>query len=364
MEFQFILLDATCPGCTWRILLMLLGALGLGVLLGYLIWGRYKSMIDGLEADKKRLGGRVTELDKDNASLRYELEGANRKVSDLQSRLRTCDADKAILEGKVSRLQSDLDASQLQAGASVAGATVASTLLTDTGTPDSNLPTSDDDGGSGQILGLAGSTGAVTGWAAYGTVFQSDNLQVIEGIGPKIEGLLHDAGIKNWGELANTSQARLQEILDAAGSNYRMADPKSWPEQARLADAGEWEKLVEYQQFLDTGRETTGDFQNPSKIQKLFMKTAGFSNNPENLRIIEGIGPKIEGLLKNAGIQTWSDLANAGEDRLRQILSDAGDRYRLANPSSWSEQARLAADGKWAELKSYQDFLDGGKTPT
>ena len=92
-------------------------------------------------------------------------------------------------------------------------------------------------------------------------------------------------------------------------------------------------------------------------------KKLGFSNNPNDLKIVEGIGPKIEGLLKDAGINTWSDLAAASVDKIQDVLNAAGDRFKLANPSTWPKQAKLAAEGKWSELTEYQDFLEGGVDP-
>ena len=69
----------------------------------------------------------------------------------------------------------------------------------------------------------------------------------------------------------------------------------------------------------------------------------------DNLQIVEGIGPKIEGLLKDAGINTWSALGSASYDRLKGILEAAGPRYRIHDPKTWAQQAQLAADGKWDE---------------
>ena len=197
----------------------------------------------------------------------------------------------------------------------------------------------------------------------YGNIFESDNLQIIEGIGPKIESLLKDAGIKTWEALAETDQQSLGAILEKAGSRYRMHDPKSWPEQARLAHNDDWEGLVNYQKFLDGGSDKKGDFNSPSKVEKLGMKILGFSNNPEDLKIVEGIGPKIEQLLKNAGIHTWAELSQTSITKIQKILDDAGDRYRLADPGTWPRQAELAANGDWSALSDYQDYLDGGKDP-
>ncbi|AEE53873.1 helix-hairpin-helix domain-containing protein [Haliscomenobacter hydrossis] len=197
----------------------------------------------------------------------------------------------------------------------------------------------------------------------YAAVFGSDNLQIIEGIGPKVSELLASNGISTWADLASKSPDEIQPILEAAGSAYKMMDPSSWPQQAKLAAEGQWTALIEYQKFLDAGKETTGDFESPSKAEDLALKALGFSNNPEDLKIVEGIGPKIEDLLKGAGINTWEELSNTSVARLYEILDAAGENFRLAKPATWPRQAGLAADGRWEELKDYQDFLDKGSNP-
>jgi hypothetical protein len=80
-----------------------------------------------------------------------------------------------------------------------------------------------------------------------------DDLAVIEGIGPKIAALLHDAGITTFAELAATDPARLEALLKEA--DLRLADPGSWPEQARLAAAGDWDALQSLQDSLKGGRQ-------------------------------------------------------------------------------------------------------------
>ncbi len=82
---------------------------------------------------------------------------------------------------------------------------------------------------------------------------------------------------------------------------------------------------------------------------------------PDDLKKIEGIGPKIAEKLNEGGIMTFQDLASAEQDRLKEILEAAGSRYRMHDPSTWPMQAQLAADGKWDELNELQDRLDGGK---
>ena len=81
----------------------------------------------------------------------------------------------------------------------------------------------------------------------------------------------------------------------------------------------------------------------------------------DDLKIIEGVGPKIETLLKEGGINTWAELAEAPVDRLKEILDAAGPRYQIHDPSTWPAQAKFAAEGKFDELKEYQEVLMGGR---
>ena len=81
----------------------------------------------------------------------------------------------------------------------------------------------------------------------------------------------------------------------------------------------------------------------------------------DDLRKIEGIGPKIAEHLNNAGITSFAALAEASVERIREILEEAGPRYKSHDPTSWPVQARMAADGQWDELKKWQDEHDGGK---
>jgi predicted flap endonuclease-1-like 5' DNA nuclease len=82
-----------------------------------------------------------------------------------------------------------------------------------------------------------------------------DDLKKLEGIGPKLEQILNAAGIQNFEQLAAMTPDRIKPILEAAGNQFRMHDPKSWPYQAELAAKGEWERLKEYQHLLIGGKD-------------------------------------------------------------------------------------------------------------
>lgn len=81
----------------------------------------------------------------------------------------------------------------------------------------------------------------------------ADDLKKVEGIGPFFESLLNEAGITTYEQLKNSDRDTLKEIIDAAGPDYRMHEPETWPYQAGLAYRGEWKKLQDYIHFM-TGR--------------------------------------------------------------------------------------------------------------
>lgn len=82
---------------------------------------------------------------------------------------------------------------------------------------------------------------------------------------------------------------------------------------------------------------------------------------PDDLKKVEGIGPKIQELLNKQGIMTFRQLSETPADTLVEILRDAGTRFQMHDPGTWPKQAELAADGKWDELKAWQSELDKGK---
>ncbi|GMN06709.1 hypothetical protein MTsPCn5_20980 [Croceitalea sp. MTPC5] len=90
--------------------------------------------------------------------------------------------------------------------------------------------------------------------AAFGKKIKQDDLKIVEGIGPKIEGLFHDFDIKTWQALSDSTVAKCQEVLDSGGERYRIHDPASWPLQAKMAFKGEWKNLAKWQDEHKAGK--------------------------------------------------------------------------------------------------------------
>jgi predicted flap endonuclease-1-like 5' DNA nuclease len=82
---------------------------------------------------------------------------------------------------------------------------------------------------------------------------------------------------------------------------------------------------------------------------------------PDDLKKIEGIGPKIEQILNDAGIRTFKQLATSNAEHIKELLLSAGPRFRMHDPNTWMQQADLAAKGDWATLDTLQKALKGGR---
>lgn len=95
--------------------------------------------------------------------------------------------------------------------------------------------------------------------------------------------------------------------------------------------------------------------------KKTTAKATVKATDNQNLKLVEGIGPKIERLLKADGIKTFADLAEAKQPKLKAILSAAGPRFSMHSPETWPQQAELLHAGKKEELKKLQDELKGGR---
>lgn len=100
---------------------------------------------------------------------------------------------------------------------------------------------------------LSGTTASAVTPIVEEASLDKDDLKKIEGIGPFFESLLNKAEITTYAQLKECDRDSLKEIIDAAGPDYRLHEPETWPYQAGLADRGEWKKLQDYIHFM-TGR--------------------------------------------------------------------------------------------------------------
>lgn len=207
-------------------------------------------------------------------------------------------------------------------------------------------------------LGFASGSAVASTEKAVETSAKKDDLKIIEGIGPKIEELLNSKGIYTFAQLADAKDEDTQAILKEAGSRFQIHDATTWNEQAELARDGKWDELKALQDRLNAGRGDASAYVFDADSAKSLY---GQAVKEDDLKIVEGIGPKIEELFHNAGIKTWKALSELSVEKCNEILATGGERFQMHDPGTWPKQCELAYQGKWEELKKWQDELDGGK---
>ncbi|QRR01575.1 helix-hairpin-helix domain-containing protein [Dyadobacter sandarakinus] len=94
---------------------------------------------------------------------------------------------------------------------------------------------------------------------------------------------------------------------------------------------------------------------------KVVYPAAPEPHAPDDLTIIDGIGPRTAELLNKEGIQTFEQLAEASILRIARILKNAGPRFQVQDPTLWPKQAKLAHEKKWEELEKLKTLLISGK---
>nr|WP_315180020.1 50S ribosomal protein L21 [uncultured Flavobacterium sp.] len=116
-------------------------------------------------------------------------------------------------------------------------------------------------------------------------------------------------------------------------------------------------------QIVIEGISASGTKKAAPKAEKVAeVKAPKAAKKADDLKIIEGVGPKAAEALVEAGITTFSKLAKTSADAVKAILEASESKLSHLDPTTWAQQAQLAADGKMDELKKLQDELNGGKT--
>ena len=177
---------------------------------------------------------------------------------------------------------------------------------------------------------------------------------LISGLLGYLLGRMNSKGGDNNGSLS------LQSDLDACRANTKSLNAKIASLESELVVA-KASANANVQSFAKSVETVSAGVATIPYNADLAFSVLGKKWKQDDLKIVEGIGPKIEELYHNAGIKTWKSLSETSVEKSQAILDNAGERYAVHNPSTWAKQAELAYLGKWQELKDWQDSLDGGK---
>jgi predicted flap endonuclease-1-like 5' DNA nuclease len=325
----------------------------LGLVVGWLWWGRARRRVPFGESAAVR-----------EVSRRYEAAVAEReaRIARLEHAL---DADPGAAHSVVPAEETDRAAGSGTAAASSTADAVPSTDATDAadasadtdrGDPASHgsghtEPTGDDD---------AGPESEQPG---------PDDLERIEGVGPRIATALIGAGLDTFRAVAAADPEQLTAALREAGLAYAPS-LVSWPIQARLLAAGDEEGLAALQTEITAGRGRpfrpaaalpdaaspppagggeapdedlpTGD--EAPEAQQAPIQQPDEDPEEDELERVEGIGPRIATALRKAGISTYRQLAGADGPTLQAALAASGLRFTPSLPT-WPRQAELLAEG-------------------
>lgn len=285
-----------------------------------------KDEIMQLKAKNAELSKAVEEEDQqvDNMAQMQSLYNATRQqLATFESRLSHLDEENELLKSELAGLKETQAQATPSEGTDKAAEPLLSFVDEKTAEPDPESLTKTDK--------------AVLGEKIIIEDHEKDDLTLINGIGPFIEKKLNDIGIYTYDQIAAFDGPKIEQVTRDVAYFPGRIEKDDWVGQAK--------KLA------------TMKANNPAGLKK----KANHPTDATDLKIVEGIGPKIEQLLKDGGINNWQDLAEATLERLQEILTAAGERYRIHDPNTWSNQATLAAAGKWAELDKYQDELKGGR---
>ncbi len=150
--------------------------------------------------------------------------------------------------------------------------------------------------------------------------------------------------IKLGNRLGDAAEICLMELVDF-NETFLMVDAEKPAKTRRSRRGGK---------KAESGEQTTA----PAAPVAVEEKSVSQSDDLEK---VEGIGPKIAEVLTEAGVDTFAKLADSTPEEIREILDNAGSQFASHDPATWPQQAKLAAEGKWDDLKAWQDELDGGR---
>ncbi|HHM20831.1 MAG TPA: hypothetical protein ENJ20_02300 [Bacteroidetes bacterium] len=276
------------------------------------------------EAEMNAALTRITELEEEISQLKAEKENLpTERINNLEAKIKELEAENNDLQAQIEQLK------ETQTGTGTTLEEANKDLFA--ATPE----TANVD--KGQSLTLTAIAARDEVMAAIGSSIPAaseadkDDLTLIRGIGSFLEKKLNNLGIYTFEQISRFDEAMIEKVTAAIEFFPGRIERDDWVGQAK--------------KLLGSKKEATS-----APVIK-----------PDDLKIVEGIGPKIETLLKDNGITDLETLSNAKTKRLREILDSAGPRYHIHDPATWPKQAALAVKGQLDKLKKLQDELKGGR---
>ncbi|MEO8608186.1 MAG: hypothetical protein ABI690_09910 [Chloroflexota bacterium] len=169
-------------------------------------------------------------------------------------------------------------------------------------------------------------------------------------------------------EAVTGTQARSDEMASAATMDSAEAKEAETGIVENIMDTGASGKPEEVDEIAGGPAPSHSEDQLPTpppapkkaKAKSAAPKAKAETTKPDDLTVIEGIGPKMASALVAGGLESFAKLSQATEVQINAAIEAAGMRFAPSVPT-WAEQAALAAKGDWDALKAFQDTLKGGR---
>ena len=193
---------------------------------------------------------------------------------------------------------------------------------------------------------------ALTAIGIPAAIGKADDLLIIKGIGPKLNGVLNGLGIKRFDQIANWSAGDVDKVDDHLGQFKDRIGREEWIPQAKLLAAGnmpEWERIYGTVKTAAAGA---------GAMAMLAIGIPAAVGDADDLLQIKGVGPKLNTLLVGLGITRFDQISAWGAAEIDKVDDHLGTFKNRITRDSWVEQAGLLAKGMIAEFEAKFGKLD------
>ncbi len=366
---MIFLLEITGNGLLIAVLYGLVSFL-LGALFGYSLNSKYKRQVVELERDRVRLNSNISNLESDLEAAKKARSNADGEISILRNQLRDRDSRIREAEGKMSLFKKKFE----EASAKIEGKEVNTTSSkTEADLPVGDQKTAEETKGIGSEISEENvsfiSSKSIKAFKKITSnedqkrkkKSKSKKLKSKKSSKEQITGKATEPK-KRRGRPKGSKNKTTKELPTKASLTGKATEPK----KRRGRPKGSKNKTTKE---LPTKASPTGKTKNyptdkvnptPEKTMKRVAGTRRRGRTPDDLKIIEGIGPKMEEALRNAGVKTFRKMSTMSPEAIKDILVKANTRYGIAQTDTWPEQAKLASSKDFEALKTLQDSLNRG----
>jgi predicted flap endonuclease-1-like 5' DNA nuclease len=220
---------------------------------------------------------------------------------------------------------------------------------------------------SGVGLGMAAAGAAgLTAIGVAAATTDPDDLLIIKGVGPKLNGVLNGMGITTFAQIANWNRDDVAKVDANLGEFQGRIDREEWIPQAKLLAAGD---MPEWTRIYDTAKAGAAGAAGAAAVAAATTKKAAAPKmtaigipaavgDPDDLLQIKGVGPKLNELLISLGIRRFDQIAAWGRSEIEKVDGHLGNFKGRIDRDNWVDQSGLLAKGMIAEFESKYGKLD------